>query len=164
MKKSILLFSVLTFLSFRLCGQTRTIVGRVYTEDLETLPGVWIQISDTLRIGETDIEGRFKIKISHDTDKLIFRAVGMEATTLQIDNSCDTIEVLMMYHGTYDFISPKKIDRLRLRRFKKLPKLHLQLYEKGDFSTKTTCYSQIFESFKAYFDKIKKDKKNRHSN
>lgn len=155
--------SVLTFLTFRLCGQTRTIEGRIYTEDLETLPGVWIQIADTLRIGETDIEGRFKIKISHNTDQLIFRAIGMEATTLQIDNSCDAIEVLMMYDGTYDFMSPKKVDRLRLRRFKKLPKLHLQLYEKGDFSTKTTCYTQIFESFKANVDKIKKDRQNRGS-
>lgn len=164
MKTSILLLSVLTFLTFRLYGQTRTIEGRVYTEDLEALPGVWIQISDTLRIGETDIEGRFKIKISHDTDKLIFRTLGMEATTLQINNSCDIVEILMMYDVIYDFMSPKKIDRLRLSRFKKLPKLHLQLYEKGDFSTKTACYTQIFESFKAYFDKVKKDRQNRHSN
>jgi hypothetical protein len=159
MKKLKFSLTVLTFLTFQIYGQTRTIVGRVLSEDVETLPGVRIQILDTVLISETDIEGRFKIKISQDTNKLILRAVGMEPTTIQTNNACDSIEIVMMYDGTYDFISPQKIDRLRLKRFKKLPDLHLQAYTKGLFSTKTECVLRTFESNKPYFDKIKKEQK-----
>jgi hypothetical protein len=159
MRTSIFSLTVLTLLTFRLYGQTRTIVGRVLSEDLETLPAVEIHILDTLLIGKTDFEGRFKIQIPQNTDKLIFSFLGMEWTTIQLDNACNTNEVVMMYDGTYDFMSPKKVDRLRLKRFKKLPELHLQAYKKGFFSEQTPCYKMIFESNKPYYDKIKQDRK-----
>ena len=161
MKISIFFLTALTFLTFRLYGQTRTIVGRVLSEDLETLPGVRIQVSDTLLVGETDIEGRFKIKISQDTDKLIFSFVGMERATIQINSACDIIEVVMMYDGTYDFMSFKKVDRLRLKRFKKLPELHLKSYQKGVFSKQTACFLREFESNKPTNDEIAKWKTER---
>jgi hypothetical protein len=55
-----------------------------------------------------------------------------------------------MYDVIYDFMSARKIDRLRRKRFEKLPVIHQQAYEKGFFKTKTPCYNQAFNS---YFDK-----------
>lgn len=159
MRTSISFLTVLTLLTFRLYGQTRTIVGRVISEDLETLPAVEIHILDNLLIGTTDFEGKFKIQIPKDTYKLIFSFVGMEQTTIQLDNACSTNEVIMMYDGTYDFMSPKKVDKLRLKRFKKLPELHLQAYTKGLFSTKTGCILRTFQFNKPYFDKRKNEQK-----
>ena len=58
------------FFNVSLFGQTRTIIGRVITEDLEPLVMVHIQTSDTVLLGKTDIDGRFKINIPQETDKL----------------------------------------------------------------------------------------------
>lgn len=149
----------LTLLTLRLYGQTRTIVGRVLSEDLETLPVVEIHLMDTLLLGKTDFEGRFKIQIPQDAYKLIFSFIGMEWTTIQLNKTCDTNEVIMMYDGTYDFMSPEKIDKLRLKRFKKLSGLHLQAHKKGLFLEPSACYTRIFESNKAYYDKVKEDRK-----
>ena len=62
----------------------------------------------------------------------------------------------MLYAGTYDFMSPKKIDRHRLKQFNKLQALHLQAYDKELFSKKTTCYSIEFEPDKPFFDEVKR--------
>jgi predicted peroxiredoxin len=49
-----------------------------------------------------------------------------------------------MYLCSYDFISPKKAGRLRLKRFKKLPELHRNAYNQGVFLTRIACYEQKF--------------------
>ena len=48
-----------------------------------------------------------------------------------------------MLSCTYDFITLKKVDRLRMRIFKKLPKLHKEAFEKGIFKTDKACYTQV---------------------
>ena len=52
----------------------------------------------------------------------------------------------MMLSGTYDFMTLKKVDRLRMKRFKKLPKLHKEAFAKRIFKTDKACYSQEFIS------------------
>jgi len=32
------------------------------------------------------------------------------------------LDVILMHNGTYDYMSLKKVDKIRIRRFKKLPK------------------------------------------
>ena len=46
--------------------------------------------------------------------------------------------------STYDFITFKKEDKLRMKRFKKLPKLHKEAFAKGIFKTDKACYTQEF--------------------
>jgi hypothetical protein len=50
----------------------------------------------------------------------------------------------MLLRGTYDFKTPKKVDRLRMKRFKKLPELHKEAFAKGIFKTDKVCYTQEF--------------------
>lgn len=144
MKITAILFIILTLFSFELKAQARIIQGKIIAEDFETLPFVQIQINDSLIIGTTDTSGRFKIEILKKTEKLKCSFIGMEPAIINIKNSCDNLEIKMLYSGTYDFISLKKVNKLILKRFKKLPELHQLAYDKGIFITKSACYEQEY--------------------
>lgn len=159
MRTALILLTVLTFFTLQLNGQTRTIRGRIISEDLEVLPKVSIQNEGNLLIGETDFEGRFDIEITHNTKTIKLGYVGFEPTTIKLNNECNTVEIVMMNDGTYDFMSPRKIDRQRLKQFNGLSELHLKAYKNGLFSTVAGCYIRPFEPVKPYFDERKKERK-----
>ena len=127
-----------------LYSQNRTIRGRVIDDDFETLAYISIVINDTVEIGKTDLYGFFQIEIPVFEKKLLFSSIGLESAIIELADKCDEIEVVMMLSGTYDFITLKKIDRLRMKRFKELPKLHREAFEKGIFKTEKACYTQMF--------------------
>jgi hypothetical protein len=154
MKITPILISALLFLNLNINGQTRTIVGRVISEDMEPLPMVYIQNSDTLLLGKTDMDGRFIISIPQETGRLLFGYVGMEWTEIKLMKDCDTVEVVMMYAGTYDFMTFRKVDRLRKKRFDKLPIAHSEAVRNGLFSTTTICYERKFKPEKPALDSI----------
>lgn len=157
----ILLLAVLIF-NLNLNGQTRTIIGRVISEDFEPLPILDIKNSDTVLIGKTDMDGYFKISISQEIDRLLFSYVGMEWTEISLKKDCDTIEVLIMNDVIYDFITLKKIDRLRKKRFDNLPNLHSDAVKNGLFENNNICYERVFEEYnppKLVLDSIKKENK-----
>ena len=155
-KLTVIFIATLLLFDTSLCGQTRTILGRVISQDLEPLPDVHIQNKDTILFGKTDINGRFKIEIPQQTQTLFLSWVGLERTNIKLKTDCDTLEIIMLYAANYDFMSPKKIDRQRLKQFNKLPELHLQAYDRGLFSKKAICYSNEFEPDKPYFDDVKR--------
>jgi CarboxypepD_reg-like domain len=155
-KLTFIFITTLLLFDTNLCGQTRTIHGRVISQDLEPLPYVHIQNKDTILFGKTDLNGRFKIDVPQQTQSLFLTWVGFERKNIKLNSDCDTLEIIMLNASTYDFMSPKKIDRLRLKQFKKLPELHLQAYDKGLFSKETTCFSNEFEPDKPYFDEVKR--------
>lgn len=158
---SILILAIL-FLSQNLNGQNRTIIGRVISEDLEPLPGLEIENSDNLLLGKTDMDGRFKISIPQETDSLLFRYVGMEWTDIKLKKDCDTIEVVIMYDMIYDFITLKKVDRLRKKRFENLPNLHSDAVKNGIFENNNICYERVFKEYnppKPVRDSINKENK-----
>ena len=162
MRITTILILIILFIDLGLNGQTRTITGRVVTEDLEALPGVNIKNTEKLLLAETDLEGRFKISIQQETDKLIFSWVGMEPTEIKLHNKCNTVEVVMMYAGTYDFMTLKKVDRLRKKRFDNLPNLHSEAVKKGLFQNNSICYERVFEEYnppKPIRDSINKEYK-----
>lgn len=156
MKLTVIFIATLLLIDTNLCGQTRTIQGRVISQDLEPLPDVHIQNKDTILFGKTDLNGRFKIEVPQQTQSLFLTSLGFERANIKLKSDCDTLEIIMLYASTYDFMSPKKIDRLRLKQFKKLPELHLQAYDKGLFLKETTCFSNEFEPEKPYFEEAKR--------
>jgi len=131
----------------------------VISEDLETLPGVHIENSDNVLFGKTDMDGQFKISIPQETDSLLFRFVGMEWTDIRLKKDCDTVEVVMMYDVIYDFMTSRKVDRLRKERFDKIPNIHSDAYSKGIFKTNTICYEREFTPDKPALDNISRDLK-----
>lgn len=144
MKKLLNIFIFLCVLTYNVHSQNISIKGRVIDDNLETLSYVSIVISDTMEVGRTDINGYFQINIPASEKKILFRYVGLEPTIIELADKCIEVEVIMMLSGTYDFMSLKKVDRLRMKRFKKLPKLYKEAFEKGIFTTDKACYKQEF--------------------
>ena len=107
MKKLIVFCIVFTVSIFSLHSQNKTIKGRVIAEDFETLPEVSIMIKDTVEVGSTDLDGFFQLDIPVSEEKILFRFIGLEPTTIELVETCDNIEVVMMYSYTYDFITLK---------------------------------------------------------
>jgi len=147
MKKLIILFIVICISKCSLYSQTKTIKGRVISDDLETLPGVSIMINDTVEVGRTDLNGFFQINIPISEKKILLWSVGLDPTTIELVDKCDKIEVVMMLSSTYDFITLKRADRKREKRFKKLPEIHKQAFENKIFETENACYIRKFAPF-----------------
>jgi hypothetical protein len=101
-------------------------------------------IDDTVKVGKTDMNGFFQIEIPVSVKKILFMYIGLEATTIELMDKCDEVDVVMMSSGSYDFMSLKKVDRLQMKRFKQLPAKHKEAFEKGIFKTDMACYTQEF--------------------
>jgi hypothetical protein len=142
--KLIITFIVIVVSACSLYAQHKTIKGRVITDDFETLPLASIMINDTVEAGRTDLNGFFQIEIPVYTNKLLLFFVGIEPAKIVLAGNCDEVEIVMMLRSTYDFITLKKADRLRMKGFKKLPALHKAAFAKGIFKTDKACYTQEF--------------------
>lgn len=138
--KCILFYSLIG----NLYSQNKTIKGRIIDERLELLPMVSILNNYNVEIGKTDMNGFFQIEIPVSENKLLLTDTGLEPLNIELTDECKEIEVVMILSGSYDFITLKKADRLRMKRFKKLPKLHKEAFEKGIFNTDKACYSKEF--------------------
>lgn len=125
-------------------AQNLTLKGRIISEDLEVLPEVKITNTKDELLGVTDREGKFEISISNEVLMLNIIFVGMESTIIKLSGNCTYLEVVVMFDAYYDFMTLKKVDRLRMKRFEKLPELHKEAFEKGIFKTDKACYTQEF--------------------
>jgi hypothetical protein len=144
MKKLLIIFIVLGVSISSLYAQNKTIKGRVIDDNLTPVPFVSIGINDTVKAGKTDLNGFFQIEIPVSVKKILFRYLGLEATTIELMDKCDEVDVVMMSSDSYDFITLKKVDKLRMKRFKQLPEIHKEAFEKGIFKTDKACYTQEF--------------------
>ena len=111
---------------------------------MESAIGITIFDKDTIQIGQSDLKGYFQIKLPEETDKLIFAGVGYEWATIAVPKECKNLEIILFLASSYDFISPKKVDKLRKKEFDKLPELHSQAYQKGLFKTEKSCVIRKF--------------------
>ncbi|MGZ3757139.1 MAG: carboxypeptidase-like regulatory domain-containing protein [Mucilaginibacter sp.] len=153
MQKLLISCIVLCISTSTLYAQNKTIKGRIVDDNLETLPYVSIIINDTIKVGRTDLNGFFQIDIPVSVKKISFKSVGLDPATVRLADECDEVEVVMMLSGSYDFITRKRVDKLRMKTFRKLPKLHKAAFEKGIFKTDKACYTQ---EFIPYYKKIQK--------
>lgn len=144
MKKLIIIFLVLGASTSSLYSQNKTIKGKVISNQFETMAGVLIRINDTVEVGRTDLNGFFQLNIPVSEKKILFKGVGLEPAIIELVDTCNEVEIVMMLSGTYDFMTLKKVDRLRKKKFKKLPELHKEAFAKGIFKTDKVCYIQEF--------------------
>jgi CarboxypepD_reg-like domain len=129
-------------------GQTRIITGKVIADlDLEALIQVRIVSRDTIQLGTTDTNGKFRIELPLGTDQLLLNFVGMEWTSIKVPPNCDNLEIIMMYSGSYDFATVRTVNRKRSKRFKNLLNQHRQAYEKRIFSNDKPCFQYIFNKY-----------------
>ena len=140
-----IVFLLLTLTTF---GQSRPIKGKVIGENLEVISQVTIQDSNTVLLGMTDIDGKFKIEIPVNITTLFIGRFGYEWALITLPTNCDHLDIILMARSSFDFITVRKVNRLRLERFKKLSDLHLTAYKKGIFLADKTCYKQTFTPIK----------------
>jgi hypothetical protein len=160
MKIKILLFFIFAFSVSEIHGQKRFVYGKIISEDLETLSGIRIQNADTLILATTDNDGKFKIEIPIGTNQLIISGLGWEWTTIDLATDCNNLELILMNSVIYDYISAKKVGRLRKKRFDKLPEIYRMAFEKGIFLQKSACFNQQFVPTLYRTVKIKKEVQN----
>ena len=87
---------------------------------------------------------RLKSKFLQQKTILIVRGLGYESTIIKLPTSCNYIEIVVMTNIIYDYISAKKIERLRRKRFEKLSDIHQIAYEKGLFLNEEACFEREF--------------------
>ena len=133
----------------------KNIKGRIIDENLDELMGIRI-LNDNNLLGETDFNGFFDVILPNGSNKLIFGYIGYEVAEVEIADSCNYVEIILLYDANYDFMSIRKIDRLRKKSFDNLSPLHLTAIEKGLFTNKAICYSRKFEYNKPRLDEIGK--------
>jgi hypothetical protein len=156
-------FKITFFISFFFCifsafGQ-RTLCGKTIDQFLESAIGITIFDKDTTKIGQSDLNGYFQIELPKETDTLIFAGVGYEWATIAVPKECKNLELVLFMASTYDFMSPKKVDRLRKKEFEKLSELHTQAFQKGIFKTEKPCAIRKFEPDFPELDKIRRQHK-----
>lgn len=147
MKLFSVLISTLLLLNTNAISQMRVINGKVIDEKLNPILYINVKINDSIFPIKTDTTGQFRLSIPNETKTLKIGEVGFEWSDINLTEECNQIEIVLLSHWIYDFISIKKADKLRRKQFKKLPNLHSQAFKKGIFSRGTVCYNQNFVSY-----------------
>ena len=127
-----------------LFAQNKTIRGRVISNQFEILGYVQIFGYYKEEFGKTDLDGFFKIEIPISTKKITFSSVGLETAIINIYDSCNEVEIVMLLRGSYDFMTPKKVYRQRFKNYKKIINFHQKAVDMNLFKTNKTCYFRVF--------------------
>ena len=144
MRLILLLLVIISSPTLHIFGQTRIITGKVIDENLETVVHAEILNSDKILLTTTDINGKIYLEIPIGTKSIQIRSIGYEQMSINLIPDCQQLDIILMSDWTYDYITLKKVDRLRMKRFKKLTKLHLTAFQNGLFTTDKACYNQTF--------------------
>src|SRR5437899_1910318 len=96
MQRLLILIATLLVLTFDTTSQIRIIIGKVVDEDLNPIPQVYIQTSDTTLLSRHDTNGQFRISIPVDTKSLIIRDVGFESASINLTDSCTQLDIVLL--------------------------------------------------------------------
>ena len=143
--KIVLIILSAFFVYMETYAQSRTVNGLLLDPDLFPTSHIHIYIRDSVEVGRTDAKGSFEITIPVVADSIIFRGVGFEPLLVRLDPGCRRVEAIMVLAGSYDFMSPAKVDRQRRRYFNKLSKLYPVAVRKGLFAAGPPCSKAIFQ-------------------
>ncbi|MEX0882007.1 MAG: carboxypeptidase-like regulatory domain-containing protein [Cyclobacteriaceae bacterium] len=79
MKNILLLFVLALGTVFSLIAQSRTVTGRVTSEDEPNgIPGVNVQVKGTMAGSITDIDGTYSLGVPEGSNLLVFSFLGFE--------------------------------------------------------------------------------------
>ena len=145
MKFKLFILSIFCFFSLSIFGQV-SIFGRVIGEYLDIPHEVFIHDKDSNLLGKCDFDGYFKIELASNSNELYFSGIEFEKIKIVVNTECNYLEVILLNKVIYDFISSRKIDKLRKKRFKKLSHVRQEAINKKLFKYEIACYSQEYES------------------
>jgi len=137
---------LILFLNLSSFSQTKILTGIVIIDDLSTVPFALIQVPGSDFKTETDINGKFKIEVPIKTDSLIISQLNFERKYIILNDSCNNLEVTLMYYGTYHFANQVHFKRYRKKRLEKMYNIHKNAFKNGLFLNEKPCYETIFFS------------------
>ncbi|WAC12522.1 carboxypeptidase-like regulatory domain-containing protein [Dyadobacter pollutisoli] len=143
------LITLLSFCLISCCVSAQRIVtGKVIDEfELMAIPGAKIMSRDNQELATTGLNGEFKTEIPAGTDSLLIGSVGMEWASIRVSANCDRLEIIMMYDGTFDFMTLRLVDKRRYKRFKSLDRKHERAFKIGVFTSASPCISYAFQKY-----------------
>lgn len=113
LKTKLLAFFIFLLLGGSLMGQDRTISGTVLDEFGAAFPGVSVSVKGTTNGMITTEDGRYTVRVSANSDILVFRFIGYKTieetannrTTINVSMTPDVVdagEVIVVAYGTQD--------------------------------------------------------------
>lgn len=145
---------ILTFLLTACClttfGQTKTLRGKVILSepsyekgvDSEFLlaPDAKVFSEDTLELGTSNKNGIFEIEVPENTYKIYVGWVAYDWEVIELSDTCEQLEIVLIPEVIYDFVTFKRANKLRKKhREKWLPELYQQASEQGFISSENPC-------------------------
>ena len=141
---SLFFLIILLSTSFVHC-QYKTIKGKILDDYfLKGYPEVQIHDQDTTLLGITNELGAFSIELESSKDTLIFSRIGLEWTTIKLNEGCDHVELIVFEDANYDYRSIRKENKVRKKRFNKLPELYRKAFDKETFRAIVPCFERNF--------------------
>jgi hypothetical protein len=140
MRKALSILYFIGISTYYLYSQTKTITGRVISDDFEILPQVLLFINDTVIAGQTNLNGYFNVEVPISNKTISFLYIGMVKSTIEVLDECDIIEVIMLIDRFKGSFSNRRYEKWLRNGYKKIPEVHKQAFEKGIFEKENPCY------------------------
>lgn len=103
------------------------------------LPGAQIFLPYLTKIGITNEQGIFQLYKNILVDSITISSVGYNTEKIKVSKQCDLLEIILMPHVTYDFVSAKKLAQLTKKERRILPDLYALAIKKGLFKQDKPC-------------------------
>lgn len=144
----IIMIIILSILPHSVVAQVRSIHGLIIDDtEFEGQCCVSIYIDDTVKIGETSMDGTFQMTIPLETKEITLYGPNVYPTKIRFNINYDNkLEIIMLSLFNYD-ISPKKAEERVRKRYNKLKELYKKAYLQGIFNTYTHYFQQIYIPF-----------------
>lgn len=131
------------FFGFFSVAQNKEIYGKVIASDLSGFPGIMIFSDKQENISTTDLNGNFIIENAVNLKLLKFVFLGMQEEIVELNESCEFIQIVMLEEPLIDFVTLKKVNRIIQRgRNKNIPEYLNEAIEKKIFDADKMCNRQ----------------------
>ncbi|QNF33651.1 hypothetical protein HUW51_13305 [Adhaeribacter swui] len=138
------------FLSLATYGQTKLIRGKVINSNFPSenniaehefwkAPNAVVIGNDSIKLGTADQDGIFELEVLANIQTFTIGWIGMYPEEIELTGDCDYFEIILLPDAIYDFVTPRKEERLRKRDRKRLSELYQEAYKRGMFNQEKPC-------------------------
>ncbi len=143
LKNSLIFIISISICAIAIAQEKRTINGRIINENFEPIPYVKVYCSDTVYLGETDIDGYITVEVPNNVIQIKTIYLGYNTTEIELPPNCHNLDVILLVDVIYDFTPNRKVQNKEKRRLRRLSRLHRKSYKQGIFQSKKPCYQRI---------------------
>src|SRR5689334_20951745 len=97
----LLIFCAILLVRTGAFSQTHTLTGTIIDAQFYPVNNVGIFNIDTVLLTTSDYHGKFIVSVPIGTKYLIIASVGMEWKKLELTDSCNNLDIVLLPNGTY---------------------------------------------------------------